>query len=249
MDFSCFQPHMGVCSYLPFDPYMQQDGRYELHPVEHHHPFEAIGDYTPATFDDLGRQLFFAESKKPVSGHASPIGRSRVGSSQLPLLTPKAEVSPLMDISGLAGSYKAYETNGRFLPRKKTSSNKANVVKGQWTAEEDRYWLKSMHGYSLLFLYFFFSVSHDLLSVVVSCNNEFILGNFDRKLVKLVEQFGLRKWSYIAQLLPGRVGKQCRERWHNHLRPNIKVNFFLPMLQNQLLQNRSTNQLLQNQLL
>ncbi|CAM0953556.1 unnamed protein product [Alopecurus aequalis] len=44
----------------------------------------------------------------------------------------------------------------------------------------------------------------------------------DRKLVKLVEQLGLRKWSQIAQMLPGRVGKQCRERWHNHLRPNIK---------------------------
>ncbi|BAH93343.1 Os06g0162700, partial [Oryza sativa Japonica Group] len=49
------------------------------------------------------------------------------------------------------------------------------------------------------------------------------LRNLNRKLVKLVEQFGLRKWSHIAQILPGRVGKQCRERWHNHLRPNIKV--------------------------
>ncbi|KAK9119739.1 hypothetical protein Scep_017832 [Stephania cephalantha] len=44
----------------------------------------------------------------------------------------------------------------------------------------------------------------------------------DRLLIQLVEQFGLRKWSQIAQLLKGRVGKQCRERWHNHLRPNIK---------------------------
>ncbi|KAL5225926.1 hypothetical protein ABZP36_012565 [Zizania latifolia] len=44
----------------------------------------------------------------------------------------------------------------------------------------------------------------------------------DRKLVKLVEEFGLKKWSQIARMLPGRVGKQCRERWHNHLRPNIK---------------------------
>ncbi|GFP98952.1 transcription factor myb98 [Phtheirospermum japonicum] len=23
-------------------------------------------------------------------------------------------------------------------------------------------------------------------------------------------------------MLPGRIGKQCRERWHNHLKPNIK---------------------------
>ncbi|KAF3772637.1 Transcription factor [Nymphaea thermarum] len=39
---------------------------------------------------------------------------------------------------------------------------------------------------------------------------------------RLVDQFGLRKWSHIVQMLKGRVGKQCRERWHNHLRPNIK---------------------------
>ncbi|KAJ8477890.1 hypothetical protein OPV22_021617 [Ensete ventricosum] len=56
----------------------------------------------------------------------------------------------------------------------------ANVVKGQWTAEED----------SLL--------------------------------VGLVKQHGVRKWSYIAKNLVGRIGKQCRERWHNHLRPDIK---------------------------
>ncbi|TXG50266.1 hypothetical protein EZV62_022790 [Acer yangbiense] len=41
-------------------------------------------------------------------------------------------------------------------------------------------------------------------------------------LIRLVEQFGIRKWSHIAQMLPGRIGKQCRERWHNHLRPDIK---------------------------
>ncbi|KAI6682864.1 hypothetical protein NL676_028777 [Syzygium grande] len=44
----------------------------------------------------------------------------------------------------------------------------------------------------------------------------------DRLLSQLVEQFGLTRWSYIAQMLPGRLGKQCRERWHSHLRPNIK---------------------------
>ncbi|XP_059639249.1 transcription factor MYB98-like [Cornus florida] len=44
----------------------------------------------------------------------------------------------------------------------------------------------------------------------------------DRLLVHLVEKFGMRKWSHIAQMLKGRIGKQCRERWHNHLRPDIK---------------------------
>ncbi|KAJ6676665.1 hypothetical protein OIU85_009895 [Salix viminalis] len=45
----------------------------------------------------------------------------------------------------------------------------------------------------------------------------------DRTLIQLVEQYGVRKWSHVAQMLPGRIGKQCRERWHNHLRPNIKA--------------------------
>lgn len=33
---------------------------------------------------------------------------------------------------------------------------------------------------------------------------------------------GAKKWSLIAQHLPGRIGKQCRERWHNHLNPEIR---------------------------
>ncbi|CAK8565888.1 unnamed protein product [Lathyrus sativus] len=44
----------------------------------------------------------------------------------------------------------------------------------------------------------------------------------DRKLLKLVKQYGVRKWSQIAEKLEGRAGKQCRERWQNHLRPDIK---------------------------
>ncbi|XP_019092165.1 PREDICTED: pentatricopeptide repeat-containing protein At3g09040, mitochondrial-like [Camelina sativa] len=34
-------------------------------------------------------------------------------------------------------------------------------------------------------------------------------------------RYGPAKWSVIAQSLPGRIGKQCRERWHNHLNPDI----------------------------
>ncbi|KAF2312582.1 hypothetical protein GH714_035140 [Hevea brasiliensis] len=44
----------------------------------------------------------------------------------------------------------------------------------------------------------------------------------DRKLIMLVKQFGVRKWAQIAKKLDARAGKQCRERWHNHLRPDIK---------------------------
>jgi hypothetical protein len=44
----------------------------------------------------------------------------------------------------------------------------------------------------------------------------------DNILKMLVFEFGPKDWSKIASNLPGRIGKQCRERWVNHLDPNIK---------------------------
>ncbi|KAH8349446.1 hypothetical protein KR067_012725, partial [Drosophila pandora] len=44
----------------------------------------------------------------------------------------------------------------------------------------------------------------------------------DEKVIELVRSFGPKKWTLIARYLNGRIGKQCRERWHNHLNPNIK---------------------------
>lgn len=43
----------------------------------------------------------------------------------------------------------------------------------------------------------------------------------DARVAELVGQIGAKKWSCIAAQLPGRTGKQCRERWHNHLNPHI----------------------------
>jgi len=43
----------------------------------------------------------------------------------------------------------------------------------------------------------------------------------DQKVLELVKKYGAKKWSLIASNLPGRIGKQCRERWHNHLNPAI----------------------------
>ena len=31
-----------------------------------------------------------------------------------------------------------------------------------------------------------------------------------------------QKWATMASMFPSRNGKQCRERWHNHLNPIIK---------------------------
>ncbi|KAE8706705.1 Transcription factor MYB98 [Hibiscus syriacus] len=75
------------------------------------------------------------------------------------------------------------DNNNRRLHKSKRvirDVNKTNLVKGQWTPQEDRL------------------------------------------LIHLVQRHGIKRWSQIAKLLKGRVGKQCRERWHNHLRPDIK---------------------------
>lgn len=44
----------------------------------------------------------------------------------------------------------------------------------------------------------------------------------DAKVIELVQKMGPHKWTIVAAHLPGRIGKQCRERWHNHLNPRIK---------------------------
>ncbi|XP_033102232.1 myb-related protein B-like [Anneissia japonica] len=44
----------------------------------------------------------------------------------------------------------------------------------------------------------------------------------DDLVVRLVKEYGPKRWSLISKYLTGRTGKQCRERWHNHLNPNIK---------------------------
>ena len=45
----------------------------------------------------------------------------------------------------------------------------------------------------------------------------------DRVVFEMVMRYGVGnvKWSFIAQQLKGRIGKQCRERWFNHLDPSI----------------------------
>ncbi|KAM0874826.1 hypothetical protein ACQ4PT_037168 [Festuca glaucescens] len=46
----------------------------------------------------------------------------------------------------------------------------------------------------------------------------------DETLTETVREHGNqhRKWAAIAQHLPGRTGKQCRERWVNHVDPTIE---------------------------
>jgi hypothetical protein len=50
----------------------------------------------------------------------------------------------------------------------------------------------------------------------------------DSAVRKLVEKYGIKKWALISKKICeqfniyGRTGKQCRERWHNHLDPEVR---------------------------
>lgn len=42
------------------------------------------------------------------------------------------------------------------------------------------------------------------------------------QVIELVKKYGNKQWAMVAKHLKGRLGKQCRERWHNHLNPDVK---------------------------
>jgi Myb-like DNA-binding domain len=48
----------------------------------------------------------------------------------------------------------------------------------------------------------------------------------DHRLLALVNELGAEKWVVIASRLGSRTGKQCRERWHNHVNPILNKSPF-----------------------
>ena len=56
-------------------------------------------------------------------------------------------------------------------------------------------------------------------------NPELVKGSWtnaeDEVITNWVKEHGPRNWSTLATSLPGRLGKQCRERWVNNLNPDL----------------------------
>ncbi|CAH8391455.1 unnamed protein product [Eruca vesicaria subsp. sativa] len=113
----------------------------------------------------------------------------------------------------------------------RTSGPTRRSTRGQWTPEEDEILKKAVHnfnGKNWKKIAEYFKDRTD-----VQClhrwqkvlNPELVKGPWtkeeDDMIVQLVQKYGPKKWSTIARYLPGRIGKQCRERWHNHLNPAI----------------------------
>ncbi|WOL12829.1 transcription factor MYB98-like [Canna indica] len=205
MDFGCFKIDMG-------EEYFSSQSSY---PNGHQHfnkffdPFYQIADAFPSSSDGfLQSNTFspsdeFMESRVPIEGIQNMVlpcyftqGGIRDHMVEQDLTrVPMAygstlEQTPMAlryqnELSSVINNKPQMDTvDAKKKPMRRNNGGKGqkktNVVKGQWTHEEDRL------------------------------------------LISLVEQHGLRKWSLIAKMLNGRIGKQCRERWHNHLRPNIK---------------------------
>ncbi|KAI3801313.1 hypothetical protein L1987_29417 [Smallanthus sonchifolius] len=117
-------------------------------------------------------------------------------------------------------------------PRNRRTSGPIRRAKGGWTPEEDETLKKAVglfRGKCWKKIAEYFPDRSE-----VQClhrwqkvlNPELIKGPWtqeeDDQIVELVKRYGPTKWSLIAKSLPGRIGKQCRERWHNHLNPDIK---------------------------
>jgi Myb-like DNA-binding protein FlbD len=50
----------------------------------------------------------------------------------------------------------------------------------------------------------------------------------DALLLEIIKEHSPKNWSFIAKKIGTRMGKQCRERWHNHLNPSITKKPFAP---------------------
>ncbi|CAK8570224.1 unnamed protein product [Lathyrus sativus] len=113
----------------------------------------------------------------------------------------------------------------------RTTGPTRRSTKGQWTPEEDETLRKAVQRFQGKNWKKIAECFKDRTDV--QClhrwqkvlNPELVKGPWskeeDEVMIELVNKIGPKKWSTIAQHLPGRIGKQCRERWHNHLNPAI----------------------------
>ncbi|KAI0502029.1 hypothetical protein KFK09_016974 [Dendrobium nobile] len=152
-----------------------------------------------------------AENKQSITASGSSLSEENYGFSRM---------SP-------AASYPATSS-----PSNRRTSGPIRRAKGGWTPEEDKTLRRAVElhkGRSWK------KIAESIPDrTEVQClhrwqkviNPELVKGSWtpleDDVIINLVAKYGPTKWSVIAKSLPGRIGKQCRERWHNHLNPEIR---------------------------
>ncbi|KAG2592855.1 hypothetical protein PVAP13_5NG582600 [Panicum virgatum] len=130
-----------------------------------------------------------------------------------------------------AGASPPVSSSGNSISGLRRTSGPIRRAKGGWTPEEDETLRKAVETFNAEFFHDRTEVQclHRWQKVL---NPELIKGPWtqeeDDKIIDLVRKYGPTKWSIIAKSLPGRIGKQCRERWHNHLNPEIRKDAWTP---------------------
>ncbi|KAF8716971.1 hypothetical protein HU200_026077 [Digitaria exilis] len=157
-----------------------------------------------------------------------------------PLAAPSSSVSDGSSCGGggPAGTSPPVSSSGNSIPGLRRTSGPIRRAKGGWTPEEDETLRNAVETYNGRNWKKIAESFPDRTEV--QClhrwqkvlNPELIKGPWtqeeDDKIIDLVRKFGPTKWSVIAKSLPGRIGKQCRERWHNHLNPEIRKDAWTP---------------------
>jgi len=128
-------------------------------------------------------------------------------------------------------------------------NQKTTKKRGKWTEEEDNALLKAIHengpkNWKKISTQVpgktYVQCLHRWQKVL---NPELVKGPWteeeDKKVTELVNMYGLKKWKIVASYLPGRIGKQCRERWTNHLDPNIKKGNWEPQEDDIIISNQA----------
>ena len=120
-----------------------------------------------------------------------------------------------------------------MIKKKRAKKSTYKIKKDVWTPEEDKQLIHCMeiHG-DKSWRY----ISKIMMKSMIKCHKRFLeLSNQtdvlktrwteeeDAILKEYVLANGAKNWSKIASKLPGRIAKQCRERWHNKLNPGIVV--------------------------
>lgn len=147
-------------------------------------------------------------------------GRSMVSSAALFHLSPTHAHAPHTPISLPAAEMVPGRTDTQCLHRWQKVLN-PGVHKGPWSKEVRRQDTAVTEAHMLL-------TQQDDTTCMISawihsCGPEFtstepsraihsVPPQEDAAIIKLVDKHGAKKWSRIAQELPGRIGKQCRER-------------------------------------
>ncbi|THU44292.1 hypothetical protein C4D60_Mb02t05870 [Musa balbisiana] len=124
------------------------------------------------------------------------------------------------------------------VPARKISGPTRRSTKGGWTNEEDAILsraVKQFDGRNWKRIAEAFPGRTDIQCLhrwQKVLNPELVKGSWtkeeDECIIKLVAKHGCKRWSIIAKSLSGRIGKQCRERWYNHLNPAIKKDAWTP---------------------